>query len=324
VVLNATAGMERELQILAIVVFSFFSLRLILQLFNIILIADQKPAKSSLFNLLANLSSLIIIFVLTKLTKGSLFKVGMVISGMPVLVLFVASLWFYNKDYKVFAPHIKYVKFKFAKDLMGLGVKFFIIQIAAVVLYQTSNIVIAQLFGPAKVTNYYVAFKYFSVVTMAFGIILTPFWSAFTEANAIGDIQWIKSIMKKLQWLWFAMIGVVVIMLLASGFIFNLWVGDKVNISFSLSAVIALYVIINTWNGIYSHFLNGVGKIKLQLYSGIWGILINIPLAIYLGRIIGIEGVVLSTCLLGMVNMVWSRMQYVKLINNTATGIWAK
>jgi hypothetical protein len=47
-----------------------------------------------------------------------------------------------------FAPSLKYVKFHYARDLMTLGIKFFIIQMAGVILYQTNNIIIAQLFGP--------------------------------------------------------------------------------------------------------------------------------------------------------------------------------
>jgi O-antigen/teichoic acid export membrane protein len=86
----------------------------------------------------------------------------------------------------------------------------------------------------------------------------------------------------------------------------------------------ALYVILNAWCAIFSHFLNGVGKIKLQLYSGAFGALINIPLSIYLGKHLGIYGVVLSTTILAVISAIWSPIQYLKLINNKATGIWNK
>ena len=84
------------------------------------------------------------------------------------------------------------------------------------------------------------------------------------------------------------------------------------------------YVIINGWCGIFSQFLNGVGKIKLQLFSGIFGAILNIPLAIFLGKHLGIYGVLLSTAILGLVSAFWSPIQYFKLINNKATGIWNK
>jgi O-antigen/teichoic acid export membrane protein len=207
---------------------------------------------------------------------------------------------------------------------MTLGIKFFVLQIAAIVIYQTSNIIIAQLFGPAQVTPYNIAYKYFSVVPMFMGIILMPFWSAFTEAWIKKDIEWIKNTMKKLRIIWFLLTIATLIMLVFSDLIYRLWVGKEIVVPISLSISIAAYVIIYSWNGIFINFLNGVGIIKLQLYSGIWGMVLNIPLAIYLGRTLGIIGVVLPTVFLGAINMIWSSIQYKKIINFTAKGIWAK
>jgi O-antigen/teichoic acid export membrane protein len=95
------------------------------------------------------------------------------------LVLAASSLWFYNHEYRKYAPSFRYVKFSYARDLMSLGFKFFFIQIASIVIYQTSNIIIAQLFGPEQVTPFNIAYKYFNVISMGFGIIVMPFWSAF-------------------------------------------------------------------------------------------------------------------------------------------------
>ena len=63
--------------------------------------------------------------------------------------------------YKELRPSYKLICFSELKYLMDLGIKFFLIQIAAVVFYQTNSIIIAQLFGPVEVTPYSIAFKYF-------------------------------------------------------------------------------------------------------------------------------------------------------------------
>jgi hypothetical protein len=62
----------------------------------------------------------------------------------------------------------------------------------------------------------------------------------------------------------------------------------------------------------------------LQLYSGIWGMILNIPMAIYFGKLLGVSGVIFSTVLLGFINMIWTVIQYKKIISNKATGLWAK
>jgi O-antigen/teichoic acid export membrane protein len=323
-ILNTPDAMKGELSNLALIVFVFFCIQFVLQLLNTVMTANQEPAKASVFNLLGSIFSLTVIFILTKTTEGHLIYLGTALSFTPVLVLTASNFWFYNRQYKRYAPSFKHVKFKYAKDLMTLGIKFFVLQIAALVIYETSNIIIAQLFGPGQVTPFNIAYKYFSIISMGFSIIMLPFWSAFTEAWFKKDIQWIKNVMKNLMILWALLSGVALIMLTCSNFIYKLWVGKEVVVPWSISIVVAAYVILNTWCVIFSNFLNGVGKIKLQIYSGVSGAIINIPLAIFLGKHMGISGVLLSTCILAAVSAIWSPIQYKKLISNTAKGIWNK
>ena len=69
--------------------------------------------------------------------------------------------------------------FKYAKDIMSLGTKFFLIQIAAIIIFQTTNIVISQVLGPQHVTIYNIAYKYFFTINLIFIIILTPLLVSF-------------------------------------------------------------------------------------------------------------------------------------------------
>lgn len=323
-ILNAPAGMGGELRILALIVFVFFCLQFVLQLITTIITANQQPAKAAAFNLLGSIFSLVVIYILTKTTAGNLVYLGLALGAAPIVVLTASTLWFFQRDYRMYAPSLRFVNMRHAKDLMGIGMKFFIIQISFVVLYQTDNIIIAQLFGPTQVTPYNIAYKYFGVVPMIFGIFITPFWSAFTEAWIKQDIPWIKGTMKKLKLFWLLLAFGTLTMLLLSAFVYRVWVGDQVFIPFSISLILAVYVLVNAWNGIYSQFLNGVGKVKLQLYAGIVGMLLNIPLAIVLGKAVGVGGVLLGNVLLGVINMIWISIQYNKIINNKATGIWGK
>lgn len=323
-ILNTPADMAGELSLLALIVFGFFCLQFVLRLITTIITANQQPAKASLFDFMGSLISLSLIYLLTKTTSGNLIYLGTVFSLTPVLVLTSSSLWFYTHKYKQYAPSVKFVKFHYTRDLMNLGIKFFIIQMSAVILYQTSNIIISHLFGPEQVTPYNIAYKYFGIITMVFSMIMLPLWSAYTEAWIKKDISWIKNTINKLILIWVLIATIVIIMFISSTFIYRMWVGKEIKVPISVSAVMAAYVIINGWCGIFSQFLNGVGKIKLQLYSGIFGALINIPLAIMLAKHLGIYGVILSTVLLGTVSAIWSPIQYMKIINNKAKGIWDK
>jgi O-antigen/teichoic acid export membrane protein len=323
-ILNAPVDMQDELSKLALIVFGFFCLQFVFQLITILLTASQKPAKASLFNLLGSFLSLVIIFILTKTTSGNLIALGLTLGAAPVFTLALASLWFYNSSLKKYAPSFSRIRFKYAKDLMSLGMKFFLIQVASVILYQTSNIIIAQISGPVSVASYNIAYKYFGIIPMVFSIIMMPYWSAFTEAWVKNDLAWIKNTVNSLVKLWLGIALLTIIMLVFSKTVYKLWVGEKVLVETSISVVIAIYVVMNAWCSIFSQFLNGVGKIKLQLYSGVIGALINIPLAVFLGKQLGVYGVILSTCLIAIASAIWSPVQYYKLIHQKARGIWNK
>jgi O-antigen/teichoic acid export membrane protein len=321
-ILNAPPELARELSVLAMIVFSSFALRFVLQLITTILTADQKPARASLFNLFGSVFSLIVIFILTKTTTGNLVYLGLGLAFTPVLVFSASSIWFYSGAYKKYAPSVKHIDLSLSRDLMGLGAKFFVIQIAAIVLYETANIVISQLFSPAEVTPYNIAYRYFGIISMVFSIIMTPFWTAFTEAWHKKDMVWIENTMKNLNRLSLLAIISVLAMLSVSKFVFRLWVGKDVIVPIGISIVMAAYFIIYVRNMTYVYFLNGVGKVKLQLYSSVAGMIINIPLAIFLGRKMGVAGVLLSSVILNGINTIWTVIQYKKIVNNTATGMW--
>jgi O-antigen/teichoic acid export membrane protein len=314
--------LNKELSYLAIVVFTSFGITFVLNMISVILIADQKPAKSAIFDLIGKSLALLFIYILTQKSKSSLLSFGLIYCTISPIVLATSTLWFFNGKYKSYRPSFKSVDFSKAKDLFNLGAKFFVIQIAAILLYQTNNMIITQLFGPSMVTPYNVAFKYFSILMMGFMIIVGPFWSAFTEAWAKHDIIWISSIMKKLIKLWFLLAACGIIMFVFSDFIFHVWIGPDFYVPLSISLFTMIWVLINAWNAIFSQFLNGIGKIKIQLIIGVLAALLNIPLAIWLGNLMGIKGILLSNILLSLLTVFIYPIQYKKIINGTAIGLF--
>lgn len=323
-ILNTPVEMGNELSKLIIIVFTFFCIKFILKLIGIVIVADQKPAINDSFNVIANSLSLLIIFILTKTTNGSLLYLGATLSVAPVIVLLIASFVFYNKDYNYCKPSFKYVDFKYFKSLESLGVKFFILQIACIVIFATDNIIITQILGPAEVTPYNIAFKYFSIPIMAFTIIITPFWSAFTEAYTKNDMHWIKNSIQKLIKIWMLVVAGVIVLLVISNQFYLIWVGEKVQVPFLLSAFMGLYAIIVTWNNIFAYFINGVGKIKLQMYYGIIAMVINIPISIFFAKNLGMgsAGVILGTCCSLIIGSFFAPVQTIKIIKGNAKGIW--
>ena len=322
--LNTTPEIAGELSWIALLVFTFFALRFVLKLIGVILTADQLPAYNNAFGPLGNLLALISIYIITKFSQGNLLYISIVYSAAPVIILIIVSFYFFNGKYEFIKPEIKSINIKYFKPLANLGVKFFILQISCLIIFSTDNMIITQILGPAEVTPYNIAFKYFGIPIMIFSIIMMPFWSAFTEAFTNNDMNWIRNSITKLIKIWLLVILGVIFLLAISNYFYLMWVGDKVNIPLLLSAFMGLYAIIFIWNNIFAFFINGVGKIKLQMYYGIIAMLINIPVSIFFAKKLGMgsAGVILGTCFSMLFGFIFGSIQYLKIINKSAKGIW--
>ncbi|WP_232009435.1 lipopolysaccharide biosynthesis protein [Mucilaginibacter mallensis] len=321
-VLNVQAGVYEQLNQLVLIIFAFFCFQFIVELINTVLSANHAPAKSALMNMIAQLLTLVVIVIATRYKPGSLIELVIIMAGIPLLVMIAGSIILFNGSYKLIAPNIAAINFKYAKELLTVGGSFFIIQIGALVLYGTDNIVITQLFGPKEVTVFNVAYKLFSVILMIFMLVITPFWSAFTEAYVKDDYDWIRNAIAKINRLWGALSLLSILLLIISPWLYTAWVGKSISVPLSLSVAMCCYMISLIWQATHVQLLNGTGKIKLQFYLVIFSSIVNIPLSIFLGRRIGVAGVTFSNViLLVMMGIVFS-IQTNKIINKTASGIF--
>ncbi|MGI4021470.1 MAG: lipopolysaccharide biosynthesis protein [Janthinobacterium lividum] len=322
-ILNAPKGVE-ELPVVVIIVFCVFSIQFSLQLINTVAIAKQNVIIASLINFLGNILGLIIIFICKMTIHGSLIILCLSLGISPLIVLLIFNLILFNGNYKVYSPSFKYFKVEYVRKILQLGIKFFIIQIGLLFFYNVDNILISHIIGPAAVTSYNIAYKYFGIITMLSGIIMTPFWAAFAEAHYKGDYEWIKKTIKKLQTTVFYILILSLAMLAVSTRMYQLWVGNKVIVSFALSAVLCFYTVFNTYRTIFVYYMNGVGKLNIQIIIVFLSGLLNIPLGIVLGRVFGATGVILATTILCVFCGIIEIIQYNLLINNKAIGIWNK
>ena len=325
-IFKAPAYLQSQLDTLILLCVIFFLIQFVLRLLTFIINADQKTGINGFFSFSINLLTVILIYVLLKTTSSSILFISVGSTFIPVIVFIAATMIFFNTKYKSISPSFKSIKFSNLKDLLGLGTQFFIIQIATLIIVATDNMIITQLFGPSEVTVYNIAFKYFNYIPIIFYVILTPMWSAYTEAYMKDDFEWIKNAIKKIFKIWLLLSLVVVVMIFAANWVYDIWIGSQVEIPFLLTILMGLFAIVSNWNNIFAYFLNGVGKIRISLYYSIFIGIINIPLSIILAKNfgIGISGVIAATLLCMIIGSVWAPIQYYKIINKKDFGIWSK
>lgn len=315
---------NNQLQLVILMTAIAMAVKMVLDILSYVLFALQESGLSGFINLISNVIILIGTYLLTRFTSGNLLYLGAVTVLIPIIVLLISGLVLYKNKLKAFRPALRLADTKYARSLLSLGYKFFFIQMAVIILFYTDNLIITQLFGPSEVTTYNVAFRYFNSINTVFAIITTPYWSAFTEASVNNDQEWMKKTYAYLQKIWIGLIAVVILMIVLAEPIYSVWIGSRLSVPLSLNISMGLFVIISSWNSITVTVINGLGKVKLQLYLSVLSAIINIPLAIYFGKYLqlGTTGVILSTCASLLLGSVLCGVQANKIINSKATGIW--
>lgn len=312
--------------LLVLVTLTGFCLKLLLDTVSYVLLALQKTALSNTIYLFVNLGLVLGVWGLGLGHYNNLLSVSIISAIVPVVVLIGFSLYYYNGPLREYAPSLRQIDFSVRPKLMSLGLKFFIIQIAGVVIFYTDNVLISKLFGPKSVTEYSVVFRYYNAINSFFFVIISPFWSAFTEAYAKNELAWVKASYKRLKLSWLVIVVVIGVMLLASTKVYQIWLGPGFKTSWSLNVLMACFVLVSCWNNITVTVINGFGKVKMQLFTALAGAVINIPLCVYLGRTLsmGNKGIIVASIISLSLGTLMGTLQADKLVSRTAKGLWAE
>lgn len=328
-VLNSPTSDAREISGLASVVFIAFCVQFLFGLIYSILFAHQMPALQSLITFGSQVITFIALIIQVYVFDiTSVFQIGAVNCLIPPVLLLIASVILFVTKLKDVSPTYKLINLSSVSGILSLGVKFFVLQIITIVLFQANSVIITRVVGPEAVVEYNMAFKYISVLTIAFNIIITPIWSATTDAYVHSDFVWIQKTLSFSRKICFVAIGGGLLMTLFSKQVYALWLGkDAIDITYTTTALVLLYISFEMLYRVYGTIINGTGKVFAQMViTGIIAIC-YIPLAVTLGRKLGLPGVLIANSLVFFLNYIWSRVQCKKLIQPDSVvkkGFWYK
>ena len=116
-----------------------------------------------------------------------------------------------------------------------------------------------------------------------------------------------------------------IVMIVLSDTVYAIWIDRQTVIDIRMSIVMAAYIFILIYSMLYSCFINGIGKLRLQLIFTTAAAVLFIPLAYIVAQwthsIIWFMSVM---CLVNIPGLIVNRIQFYKLINGKANGIWMK
>lgn len=288
----------------------------ILGLYKSLFYASQKSFIVELSMLIYQGFNLLLIILVLNHFKSSLIYVALIYGISTILIGVFFSLKFFKTN-KQIAPSLKFFKKRTVYDLFGLSIDFFIIQLCMIIIFSTDNIIISKLLGPIEVASYDVVLKLFQVIITFTIIIQDPFWALYSDAFEKNDFNWIKKTIKTWNILFIPFLLFVLMLIYFAKSIIKLWLQYDLEIQQSLILFMGIFVIVRVYGIIYMYFLNGIGKIKLQLWLYVFGAVINIPLSIYFVKYmnLGSSGVILGTIFSMLALMIFLPIQSFKILN---------
>lgn len=323
--LNTTLIPNQELILCVSVVLVVFVVQFILELITYVLQAYQRAAFSSLFKPLANLATLIVILLLKVFSHDSLLYACFALTIPIVVVLLVSNIVLFSHRCKDVSPSIKQYDKSCLKDIYSLGLKFFVSQSANLIVFQSATFLISHYVSPSGAAAYNTAYTYFGAIVIFNTMMLIPFSAAVTDAYVKGDYLWLRNSIKQINKVSIMLTLLSVIVLAISPIVFKFWIGDSLNISWALRIAMTIYFVLNIWTVPYSSFISGVGKMQVAMTSAIFKMILYIPVAIFMVKTLGTPGIMLSIILVNTLpNNILYTIQYNKIVNRTAKGIWNK
>jgi len=285
----------------------------------------QLPAMNNLLVTSGNTLALIGTFIVYISGSHSLMLVAIANTIAPLVIYLICYPFTFYGKYRELRPSLRYVHLSAIRELFSIGVNFFILQIAGVVLFFSSNIIISRLFTPEMVTPYQIAHRYFMIAMLLFTIICVPYWTATTDAYAKKDTEWIKQSNRTLNKFIVAIFVLITVMILLSDNVYGIWIGDKATVPFTMTLIVGIYEFILIYSTRYSFVLNGVGALRLQLIFTIIAAVVYIPTAVFVSKLTkDINCLLIVMCAVNIPGLVVNGIQYKRIISGTATGIWKK
>ena len=300
---DLTINKEELKNILFIFVFGI-SINFMLSIFKSIALAVNKSYWVIQMQVLSNILILLYMLIIKYIYKST------EIDLLEMCIVYISSITFTNLILSlrvlhlnsIFIPNIKKFDSKLISNLFYIGTKFFILQIAGLLIFSTDTVIISKYFGSVEVTMYSIIDKIFITGNTLFSILLIALWSTVSKAKSDLDYSWLNTLIKKM---WLAIIiylfGVVIIGVNIN-FLIELWLQKPIIYENKLILAFVFYNILLSITGVYTNVSNGLNKLNVQLGLMIFAALINIPLSIYLGVYMGfgVAGVKYATIIVSL------------------------
>lgn len=275
-----------------------------------ILFARQKINTVNNWATLGKFLSLAIVYA--SKNNGNIYAVLLANIGIPVFFGWLMMvLYFSTEEFSYLKPKYKLYKYKDYSKIIYQGVIFMTMQLLPFMEYGADLLLVSAILGINNIQAYDVNQKLFMYVISLVSVVAFPLWPAITNALSSGDSKWANKIKNKSYLIiGVCSIAVAFILVVYNENIVYVWVKRKYSIDFSVIVLMAISVVLSCLGMVQSTILNGMGLVREQgvIYWWYIGVLLILKCAaLYL---LGINGAVLSLCLLCFCRIIYLEFRY--------------
>jgi O-antigen/teichoic acid export membrane protein len=258
-------------------------------------LAYQEGRIGNYWGMVGNVLSLVSLLIVVR-TEGGLVWLVIAVSGISLLLTLANNIWVFGFHRPELRPALRYVDFKMMRGAGTLSGKFFLIQIMALITFETDNLVISHYLGAAQVPSYSLTYSLLSYTALPQSLLFGYLWNAYTDAIARRDIAWVSRTFHLNLFLGMALsaVALVAVAFIARPFI-GWWAGPEVVPSTALIEWVAAWFMINAFTAPIACLLAAAAHLRLQIIYSTLATVSNIILSINLVQTWGITGVIAAS-----------------------------
>lgn len=270
-----------------------FTINIPLSLATKIQAGMQQGYTAALWQAVGSILSLILI-ILAIMVHADVATLILAFMGGGVIANLLNSILLFARSPQI-RPGLSSASAAMAKTLLRTGIAFFFLQLVISLSFGYDSVIVARSLGAVSVAQWAIPERLFSVIGIFSAFALQPLWPAYREAIGRRDMEWVRvAFRNSLLMTAGGAAAVAVGLTLASPFVIPLWVGNVIHPALWIMASFGLWRLIDATYNCLTTFLNGLGKLRLQMWVTSVVSAVMLGLKIVLVPTIGVAGVPLG------------------------------
>ena len=257
--------------------------------------AQQEGRIANYWGAVSNVLSLVTLFLVTR-SQGGLVWLVVAVSAVPLISDITLNVWLYTVHRPSFRPSLDAVSLSAMRPLYRVGGQFFALQIMALVTLSTDNFVISHFLGSGSVPDYSLSYNLFNYTALPQAILFQYLWTAYNEAIARGDVEWVGRTLdlNLVVGLAFTASAASVLLVIGRPFI-SWWSHGAVSPPEPLLIWMAAWSLINSFTNPIACLLAAASRMRYQIIYSAFSTISNLTLSIVLVKQFGSIGVIAAT-----------------------------